>query len=118
MLKFIVDTQLPRLLANYLNAKGYDTKHTTDFPEGHLLEDTEIISISITEDRVIITKDKDFLHHYILQGAPPKVLLLQLGNCSNKNLLGNFEIHFSQILAAFEAGAAAVLFGKAKIIAY
>ena len=37
MLKFIVDTQLPFKLSKVLKKKGFDSAHTTDYPNGHLL---------------------------------------------------------------------------------
>jgi predicted nuclease of predicted toxin-antitoxin system len=76
MIKFIVDTQLPPKLSKHLLSEGYDSIHTTDFPEGHFLKDHEIIEIATNEDRIIITKDQDFFDYYLLKGAPPKVLLL------------------------------------------
>ncbi len=51
-LKFIVDTQLPPLLAKYLHQKGYDAIHTTHFLDGHLLQDEQITIIAIAESPV------------------------------------------------------------------
>jgi predicted nuclease of predicted toxin-antitoxin system len=61
MVRFLVDTQLPPLLAAYLMSKGYDALHTTFFENGHLLKDAEISIIAKNENRIIITKDSDFL---------------------------------------------------------
>ncbi len=36
-MRFIVDTQLPPKRSTYLKDLGYDSVHTTDFREGHLL---------------------------------------------------------------------------------
>jgi hypothetical protein len=47
MLRFIVDTQLPPLLATYLKSKGNDAIHTTYFKDGHLLQDSEILRTQI-----------------------------------------------------------------------
>lgn len=79
MLRFIVDTQLPPLLSHYFVSKGQDSIHTTFFKDGHLLQDAEISEIAKRENRIIVTKDSDFLERYVLHGAPPKVLLLQFG---------------------------------------
>jgi len=35
-----------------------------------------------------LTKDKDFANLSIVWGAPPKVILLQTGNCSTADLIG------------------------------
>lgn len=114
---FIIDTQLPPNLAAYLTAKGFNTIHTTFFPEGHLLQDSQIIEIAINENRIIITKDNDFLDNFILNGSPPKVLIVQLGNISNKDLLLFFENNLNEIISLF-ADNNLVLLNKTYIIGY
>ena len=37
---------------------------------------------------VFLTKDKDYANFSLAWGAPPKVILLQTGNCSTDRLLG------------------------------
>lgn len=117
-MKFIIDTQLPPALAKFLVEKGFDAIHTTFFADGHLLQDTEIIHIAIEENRIIATKDSDFLDNYLLKGSPPKVLLLQFGNISNKELLQYFENHIHKIITVFEEGAELVKFDRESIVAY
>ncbi|MCB1160994.1 MAG: DUF5615 family PIN-like protein [Leptospiraceae bacterium] len=43
-----------------------------------------MIFIAKDQDRIIATKDNDFLDNFLVNGAPPKVLFIQLGNISNK----------------------------------
>lgn len=59
-MKFIVDTQLPPKLRDFLKAQGHDCLHTTDFAEGHLLKDSEIVIIAVEQSRTVVTKDSDF----------------------------------------------------------
>lgn len=77
---------MPPKLAVFFQDKGVDAIHTTHFPDGHLLKDKEIRQIATVEDRIVITKDSDFLDYFLLKGIPPKVLLLEMGNISNANL--------------------------------
>ena len=104
-MKFIVDTQLPPRLAKYLTDKGYDATHTMDTPEGHLLPDAEIVIIATQQNRIIVTKDADFVNHYYLKGAPPRVLLLGFGNISNRDLLAQLEKQFKAVARLFGNGA-------------
>ena len=83
-MKFLVDTQLPFKLSSYLKRKGYDSIHTTDTPDGHLLNDEKIVLIAIESGRSVITKDSDFKENFRMKGAPPSVLYLTFGNISNK----------------------------------
>jgi predicted nuclease of predicted toxin-antitoxin system len=119
MLKFIIDTQLPPKLAKYLRDKGFPTVHTTYFPNGHLLDDSAIIEIAIRDNRIIITKDSDFLDNFLLNGVPPKVLMLQFGNISNSELQALFDRDINQIVHTFsDEGADFITFNRAYISVY
>jgi len=118
MLSFIVDTQLPPALSRWLREQGCNAIHTTYFPAGHLLTDVQIRAIAVQENRIVVTKDNDFFENYLLKGVPPKVFLLQFGNCANRDLLTQFEIHFERIRERFEQGAGLVLFSLNKIAEY
>jgi uncharacterized protein with PIN domain len=69
VLRFLIDTQLPPLLSILLNQWGYDSIHTTHFPDGHLLNDKAIREIAINNNRIIVTKDSDFYDYYHVKGS-------------------------------------------------
>lgn len=117
MLKFIVDTQLPPLLAIVLSQKGYDALHTTNFNNGQLMTDKQIIKIAITENRVVITKDSDFFDYNIAKGIPPKVLFIRLGNQKNNLLLQEIRKNIKSIVDLLENNNMVVL-TKELLIAY
>ena len=85
-MKFIVDAQLPRRLARELAAAGHDALHTLDFPIGNRMPDGDINGVAVRESRVVVTKDHDFVTSFLLQGVPPKLLLISTGNISNDEL--------------------------------
>ncbi|MDR3219186.1 MAG: DUF5615 family PIN-like protein [Dysgonamonadaceae bacterium] len=58
-LRFLVDTQLPPSLAEFLKRRGFDATHVIDHPKGALTSDKEIIAIAKNELRIIITKDSE-----------------------------------------------------------
>ncbi len=117
-MKFLVDTQLPPRLAKHLASKGYDAVHTTFYPNGHLLGDDEIVVIAQKEARTVISKDSDFLDHYFLKGAPPKVLLIEFGNISNRDLLALFDQYLDEVLDFFADGSNLVVFRKTEVVGY
>jgi predicted nuclease of predicted toxin-antitoxin system len=117
-MNWIIDTQLPPRLATFLTDIGHDAIHTTFFPDGHLLQDAEIVAIALQQHRIIITKDSDFWDHYLLKGSPPNVLLLQFGNISNQELLRYFEQYVSVIITHFEQDAQVILFNRQSIVVY
>ena len=48
--------------------------------------DIEIWRYAAQEGFVILTKDADFESRGVLEGGPPKVILVRLGNCSTRNV--------------------------------
>ena|SRR5437899_1250464 len=85
-MKFLVDAQLPRRLARELAASGHDAVHTSDFPAANRTPDKEIVAVAIRENRIVVTKNNDFVVSFHLRGAPPKLLLISTGNISNDEL--------------------------------
>ena len=85
-MKFLVDAQLPLRLARELAAAGHDAVHTLDFPAGNRTSDTDIATTGSLENRVVVTKDNDFVTSFLLRGVPPKLLLVSTGNISNDQL--------------------------------
>ena len=43
-MKFLIDAQLPRRLANQLEAAGFETTHTLDLPQGNRSTDQSLIT--------------------------------------------------------------------------
>jgi len=99
-MKFIIDAQLPRRLVFVLRNAGYDAIHTLDLPQQNTTSDTEIINIAIQEDRVVVTKDADFVETFILSQRPPKLLVIATGNIRNAALESLFLSALPAIVAA------------------
>lgn len=58
-MRFLVDMNLSPLTADYLNKKGYDAVHARDLGLKQA-KDKELLTVAITERRIIITQDLDF----------------------------------------------------------
>jgi predicted nuclease of predicted toxin-antitoxin system len=85
-MKFLIDAQLPRRLAGWLNEAGHDAMHTLDLPKGNRTPDQDINDISISQKRVVITKDEEFVTRFLLRREPFKLLLISTGNIDNRTL--------------------------------
>ena len=101
-MKFLVDAQLPRHLADSLKWWGHDAVHTLELLAGNCTADQQINEISTAEQRVVITKDADFVNSFLLLGIPFKLLLVSTGNISNKELMVIFEKNIPALVVAFE----------------
>jgi len=102
-MKFLVDAQLPYRLKVWLSAKGFDTIHTADLPAQNLSSDMDIVQVADAEDRIVISKDSDFLKLHILRKKPARLLVITTGNIINQQLLSLFERNFETILMMFES---------------
>jgi predicted nuclease of predicted toxin-antitoxin system len=100
-MKFIVDAQLPYGLKSFLTSQGHDAIHTDDLPLKAETPDTTINNISKTQERIVITKDADFLDSYYIKNIPPRLLLITTGNIVNKQLYNLFTKNIVAIIEAF-----------------
>lgn len=100
-MKFLVDAQLPRRLTLHLREAGHDALHMLDLPAGNRTPDADIIAAATRDDRIVVTKDADFVESFVLLHAPPKLLLISTGNIRNSDL----EALFVSALAVGDSGA-------------
>lgn len=91
-MKFLVDAQLPIRLARSLQEAGYDTIHTRELPQQNSTPDSTINSLSIQQERVVITKDSDFVDSFLTMQQPYKLLLVTTGNIKNSDLERLFAV--------------------------
>ena len=101
-MRFLVDAQLPRVLARWLQQEGHDVVHTLDLPEKNRTKDVIILERANTESRTLVTKDADFQLSFELGKGPPKLLLVATGNISNTELLKLFRQNAAMIFRLLE----------------
>jgi predicted nuclease of predicted toxin-antitoxin system len=101
--KFLVDAQLPRSLAGLLQSFGHDAIHTLDLPDANRTSDEALCRVATDEQRVLVTKDGDFVDSFLLRGLPSKLLFVTTGNISNNELLALFRGNLQSIVAFLTA---------------
>ena len=67
------------------------------------LVDAERLDVAEREQRVVITKDADFVITHLLNRRPAKLLLISTGNVSNADLEKTLVPQIAAIIAAFSA---------------
>ena len=90
-LRFIIDAQLPKKLADFLISRDFNAIHTLDLPGKNATTDKFIIDFARMENRILITKDDDFLRSFLISKKPEKLILVKTGNIHNRELLEIFE---------------------------
>ena len=103
MNRWLIDAQLPARLAHAWRAAGHDVVHTSELPAGNATPDLELNRLSIDQQRVLVTKDADFVETYLRFGKPHKLLLVSTGNVSNAELLAIFDTYLEQIAEIFDS---------------
>ena len=102
-MKFLVDNQLPPALAQYLQKRGFDCQHVLDVGLSRAL-DVEICRYAEAQERIIVSKDEDYL--YLASQSNPRIRLLwvRLGNCRTSTLITAFERLWPMIESRLNAG--------------
>lgn len=101
-MKFLIDAQLPRRFVVWLNDAGHDALHTLDLPQKNRTTDNEIVSRATQEERVVVSKDDDFVQTFLLTGEP-SLLLISTGNIANAELEKLVRANLLGIEKAFES---------------
>lgn len=99
-MRFLVDAQLPPQLACRLRELGYDAKHTSELPRGNRTSDGTLAATADAEDRVVVTKDADFVASHFAIGSPKRLVVIATGNLRNRELAELLETHFERLAGA------------------
>lgn len=96
-MRFLIDAQLPMSLSVFLKYRGHESLHTLELPKRNRTKDGAIIQCALEQDRIVVTKDNDFLESFLLHEKPKKLILVRTGNIPNRELLKIFADHLDFI---------------------
>ena len=102
-IEFWIDLNLPPQMAIWLKEEfGVKAKSFKEL-QFEIVSDVEVYRMATEENNKIIitTKDIDFSNYQKVVGAPPRILYLNIGNISNKNLKVLLHSRFPEILNLF-----------------
>ena len=101
-MKLLLDANLSHRLVSRLNVAYPGTAHVDTFGlSGET--DAAIWDFAMREGYVVVSKDDDFRQFALLRGAPPKVLVVAIGNAGNAAVLSLLMDHRERIEAFGEA---------------
>ena len=72
-MQILVDAQLPQKLATLLSSNGHEVIHTVWSPDKNRTKDDYICRLADAENRIVVSKDADFVTPHFLLGSPPKL---------------------------------------------
>ena len=102
-MRFLVDAQLPRRFCAWLTEAGHEALHTLELPQGNRTTDNELLDVAEREQRIVVTKDDDFVQSFLITGRPQNLLLVSTGNIANDKLEIIVRGHILEIVQAFGA---------------
>ena len=102
-MNFLVDNQLPRALALFLDGHGYSAKHVLDLGMDEAL-DGALWNYARENDLIVVSKDEDFFHLANRSEDKGKLLWVRIGNCRKEALLEAFANSLPDIVRAFDEG--------------
>jgi len=102
-MSFLVDAQLPRRIVYRLREHGHDTLHTFDLQRANRTPDSEVAAAADSADRVLVSKDGDFVISHVLVGVPARLLLVSTGNVPNVELEHLVVSNLGEIVQAFDS---------------
>ena len=100
-MNFLVDAQLPPALAHWIVSQGHQATHVFDIGL-QSADDPAIWERARIENTVIISKDEDFVDHWLLSAEPVPLVWIRKGNCSNRALLAWLEPLWSDAVKRLE----------------
>lgn len=84
-MKFLVDAQLPPVLALWLREAGHEAKHVENVGLRDAKDGT-IWAYALQTGSIIVTKDEDFAARSTQVAASPAIVWLRVGNTTNRAL--------------------------------
>jgi predicted nuclease of predicted toxin-antitoxin system len=102
-LKFLIDAQLPPALARWIASHGHEATHVFDLTM-QTATDAAVWAHAAQDDRILITKDEDFVDRWLLSDAPIGLLWIRKGNCSNEALMTWLEPLWLETIRRLEQG--------------
>jgi predicted nuclease of predicted toxin-antitoxin system len=99
--RFLIDAQLPPMLAEWLRKSGHEAQHVQEI---HLrdADDADIRAYAMKSRAVVITKDRDFTP---AGEAAIKVIWVRTGNVGTRTLIDRMEAALPQLMGHLNEGA-------------
>lgn len=102
-MRFLVDAQLPPVLAAWLEQAGHQAQHVEQCGLREAADGT-IWAHALRTEAVILTKDEDFAQRAARSEDAPVIVWLRVGNATNRALHAWFMARLPGIVRFLESG--------------
>jgi predicted nuclease of predicted toxin-antitoxin system len=101
--KFLVDANLPPVLAQWLTIAGHDAQHVSEL-DMTTATDVAIWARAREMNACIVTKDEDFVLLHAIESSGPPVVWVRIGNATRRTLLARLPAIWPAVVAALRGG--------------
>ncbi len=103
-MKILCDVHITYKVVKLLIDKGIEAVHINQILDKWFTKDHEISYYADLHDYTVVSKDADFKDSHLLRNTPKKLIKINLGNISNKELLVIFDAHWQSFEKITEQG--------------
>jgi predicted nuclease of predicted toxin-antitoxin system len=96
-MNFLCDIHIAKKLSKRLQELGHTSIHVNEILDKWFTEDPKISEYCNQNDIILISKDQDFRDSHLIIKKPKKLIKVNLGNISNKDLIQAIEEHLDWI---------------------
>ena len=102
-MKFLCDVHISLNFVKFLNQNGFESIHVNSILNGFNTQDSEIAKYADKMGFIVISKDVDFKNDFLIKGSPKKLIKINLGNVSNRDLIEVFGKEIPKIKSIAKA---------------
>ena len=84
-MRVLLDAQLPVRLFEVLSGLGFDVIHTDSLANKNRSTDAEILYVCEKDERILVSKDRDFVDSFVVRNKPKNFFGLPLATSQMKN---------------------------------
>ncbi|HKK40295.1 MAG TPA: DUF5615 family PIN-like protein [Cryomorphaceae bacterium] len=95
--RFLCDVHITIKLSKYLENLGHRSEHVNNVLDKWHTSDDQISKYVDENACILISKDQDFKNTHFLKSSPRRLVKINLGNISNRQLLEIVEKHIDRI---------------------
>ena len=96
-MRFLCDVHITIKLSKYLENLGHRSEHVNNVLDKWHTSDDQISKYVDENVCILISKDQDFKNTHFLKSSPRRLVKINLGNISNRQLLEIVEKHIDRI---------------------
>ncbi|MCU0391022.1 MAG: DUF5615 family PIN-like protein [Thermoflexibacter sp.] len=115
-MKILCDVHIAYKLVNFLISKGIEATHVNHILDSWFTKDSKIAEFVDSNDYTLVSKDADFKESHLLRSTPQKLIKVNLGNISNKELIKIFEENLSTFQNYMDSGKCMIEINKDSIV--